>query len=115
MEKVRKELRDELYRLRLQLELIKKERIEEDERIKEIETKISAVRRQIAQELIEHKEDIKNGKTIDISSYNKNSDRYTNTLNKAILKVSTNISGVAKDLVSGLFSQMEKSMDNYSE
>lgn len=67
------------------------------------------------QEIMKFEEDIKNGKTIDISSYNKNSDRYTNTLNKAILKVSTNISGVAKDLVSGLFSQMEKSMDNYSE
>ncbi len=67
------------------------------------------------QEIMKFEEDIKNGKTIDINSYNKNSDRYTNTLNKAILKVSTNISGVAKDLVSGLFSQMEKSMDNYSE
>ena len=55
MKKVRKELRDELYNLRLQLELIKKERIENDERIKIIESKISDVRRKIAEELIDKK------------------------------------------------------------
>ena len=55
MKKVRKELRDELYNLRLQLELIKKERIEDDERIKVIESKISDVRRKIAEELIDKK------------------------------------------------------------
>ena len=60
--KTRKELRDELYNLRLQLELIKKERIENDIRVQEIESKISDVRKRIAQELIDNKEDIKHGK-----------------------------------------------------
>jgi len=57
-EKVRKELRDELYNLRLQFELIKKEKIEEDERIIVIESKISDVRRKIAEELIDKDVDI---------------------------------------------------------
>ena len=60
--KTRKELRDELYNLRLQLELIKKERIENDIRVQEIESKISDVRKKIAQELIDNKENIKHGK-----------------------------------------------------
>ena len=60
--KTRKELRDELYNLRLQLELIKKERIENDIRVQEIESKISDVRKRIAQELIDNKENIKHGK-----------------------------------------------------
>ena len=60
--KTRKELRDELYNLRLKLELIKKERIENDIRVQEIESKISDVRKRIAQELIDNKENIKHGK-----------------------------------------------------
>ena len=60
--KTRKELRDELYNLRLQLELIKKERLENDIRVQEIESKISEVRKRIAQELIDNKENIKHGK-----------------------------------------------------
>ena len=60
--KTRKELRDELYNLRLQLELIKKERIENDIRVQEIESKISDVRKRIAQELIDNKENIEHGK-----------------------------------------------------
>lgn len=66
-------------------------------------------------EIMKFEEDIKNGKSIDINNYNKNNNRYSNGLSKVVLKVSTNISGIAKDLVSNLFNQMEKSMDNYNE
>ena len=62
--KTRKELRDELYNLRLKLELIKKERIENDIRVQEIESKISVVRKRIAQELIDNKENIEHGKKL---------------------------------------------------
>ena len=64
MEKVRKELRDELYKLRLRLEIIKKERVENDLRVKDLESRINNVRRQIAQELLNNKEGVKDGKRI---------------------------------------------------
>ena len=64
MEKVRKELRDELYKLRLRLEIIKKERVENDLRVKDLESRINNVRRQIAQELLNNKEGVKYGKRI---------------------------------------------------
>ena len=62
MEKTRKELRDELYRLRLQLELTKKEG--NDKTIKVIKSKISDVRSQMAKAILEEKKGDKNGKSI---------------------------------------------------
>ena len=67
------------------------------------------------QEIKKFEEDIKNGKSIDISNYNNNSNRYANGLSKATLKISNNISGAFKDIANYLFKQMEKSMDNYNE
>ena len=62
MEKTRKELRDELYRLRLQLELTKKEG--NDKKIKVIKSKICDVRSQMAKAILEEKKGDKNGKSI---------------------------------------------------
>ena len=47
-EQVRQELRTELYQLRMKLQLLKMERIENDPRIEEVENKIKDVRRQFA-------------------------------------------------------------------
>ena len=62
MEKTRKELRDELYRLRLQLELTKKEG--NDKKIKVIKSKISDVRSQMAKAILEEQKGAKDGKSI---------------------------------------------------
>ena len=64
MEKVRKELRDKLFELRMKLQLIKMERIENDERVLEIQNEIDEVRKQIKLEFIESEEKKRNGKTI---------------------------------------------------
>ena len=64
MEKTRKELRDELYILRLQLELTKKEGKGNEEKIKVINSKISDVRSKIAKAILEEQKGVKDGKSI---------------------------------------------------
>ena len=64
MAKVRKELRDELFQLRLQLEIVKKQGLGDSDKAEELENQIKAVRKQISNELVEEKERERNGKKI---------------------------------------------------
>ena len=64
MEERRKELRDELFNLRLQLEQTKMERIDDDPRLSEIKDKIKDVKHQYAREIIEEREESVDGKKI---------------------------------------------------
>ena len=58
----KEEFRKELYDLRMKLQLLKMERIENDPRVEEVENKIKDVRRQFAQTIVAEREEIKNGK-----------------------------------------------------
>ena len=58
------ELRKELFDLRMQLQLLKMERKEEDERVKVVEDKIQEVRKQIALNVLAEEKEKKNGKRI---------------------------------------------------
>ena len=64
------------------------------------------------EEIAKFEEDIKNGIDIDLTNYNKDMDRYNNTLSKATLKISNGIGNVFQSLLDYFFSQMEKSMNN---
>ena len=62
-EQVRQELRKELYQLRMKLQLLKMERIENDPRVEEVENKIKDVRRKFAQTIVAEREEKSNGKS----------------------------------------------------
>lgn len=64
MAKVREELRKELFDLRMKLQLLRMEGIQSDNRVTEVEERIKEVKKQMAKEYIEFKENERNEKRI---------------------------------------------------